>query len=81
MLVIFMMIFSKGGWKGWIELTKPQNNFYGALLLAQDEMNKVAAEAEEENRMDAQSGDGFLGTKDCTWYDASGNVIATQKKC
>ena len=71
--------FSKGGWKGWIELTKPQNNFYGALLLAQDEMNKVAAEAEEENRMDAQSGDGFLGTKDCTWYDASGNVIATQK--
>ena len=25
--------FSAGGWTGWIELTKPQNNFYGAFLL------------------------------------------------
>jgi len=71
--------FSKGGWKGWIELTKPQNNFYGALLLAQGEMEKVATKAKEENKADAQSGDGFLGTKDCAWYDASGNVIATQQ--
>jgi len=71
--------FSRGGWEGWLEITKPQNNFYGALLLAQGKMNKVATEAEEENKADAQSGDGFLGTKDCTWYDASGKVIVTQQ--
>ena len=71
--------FSKGGWKGWIELTKPQNNFYGALLLAQDEMNRVASEAQKENETDAQMGEGFLSPKDCTWRDASGAIIATQE--
>ena len=71
--------FSKGGWKGWIELTKPQNNFYGTLLLAQAEKNKVEAEAEEEAKEDAISGEGFLSIKDCKWYDAKGTMVAEQK--
>jgi len=71
--------FSKGGWVGWIELTKPQNNFYGALLLAQDEKNRVEEEAKIEAETDAQMGEGFLGMKDCTWTDASGTTIAKQE--
>ena len=71
--------FSRGGWEGWLEITKPQNNFYGALLLAQGEMERVAAEAEEENKADIQAGNGFLGVKDCTWYDASNKTIVVQR--
>jgi len=71
--------FSKGGWKAWIELTKPQNNFYGALLLAQEEKMKVEAEAQKEVETDAQMGEGFLGQKDCRWWDAAGNLVEEQK--
>ena len=67
--------FSKGGWKGWIELTKPQNNFYGAILLAQGEKTKVEAEAEAE--AEKESVDGFLGQKECIWRDQTGNTIET----
>jgi hypothetical protein len=71
--------FSKGGWKGWIELTKPQNNFYGALLLAQGEKMRVAEEAKREAETDAQMGQGFLGQKDCVWHDRTGKLIKRQK--
>jgi len=69
--------FSKGGWKGWIELTKPQNNFYGALLLAQGEIIKTEAEAEAE--AEKESANGFLGEKECTWRDQSGTTIEVQQ--
>jgi len=71
--------FSEGGWKGWIELTKPQGNSFSALLLAQAEINKAKAEAEEEAKEDAISGEGFLSIKDCKWYDAKGTMVAEQK--
>jgi len=57
--------FSKGGWKGWIELTKPQNNFYGAYLIAQEEKIKKADEAREASLKDAETGGGFLSIKAC----------------
>ena len=69
--------FSKGGWKGWIELTKPQGNFFGALLLAQGEKTKVEAEAKEE--AEKESSNGFLGQKECTWRDQSGTTIEVQQ--
>lgn len=71
--------FSAGGWKGWIELSEPQNNFYGTLLLAQDEKARVEEEAKKEMEADAQAGEGFLGQKDCYWYDALGNLVEEQK--
>ena len=57
--------FSKGGWKGWIELTKPQNNFYGAYLIAQEEKIQKADEAREAALKDAEAGGGFLSIKAC----------------
>ena len=74
--------FSKGGWKGWLELTKPQNNFYGALLLAQAEKMSVEEIAKAELEKDADMGQGFLSPKDCTWYYISGEkkiVVEEQK--
>ncbi|HLD34362.1 MAG TPA: hypothetical protein VJB62_00710, partial [Patescibacteria group bacterium] len=29
--------FSNGGWKAWLTLTEPQNNFYGGYLIAYEE--------------------------------------------
>jgi len=57
--------FSKGGWKGWIELTKPQNNFYGAYLIARNEKIEKADEAREAALKDAEAGGGFLSIKAC----------------
>ncbi|MEA2113752.1 MAG: hypothetical protein U9P63_03830, partial [Patescibacteria group bacterium] len=71
--------FSKGGWKGWIELSKPQNTFYGAYLLAQDKKTEAEEEAKEENMTDAEAGKGFLSIKDCRWYDKTGKEVAEQK--
>lgn len=70
--------FSEGGWSGWIELTKPQNNFYGAFLSAQEEKYEEEEKAREQAAFDALTGDGFLSMKDCTWYDETGAVVATQ---
>ena len=57
--------FSKGGWKGWIELTKPQNHSYGAYLIAREEKIKKADEAREAALKDAEAGGGFLSIKAC----------------
>jgi len=70
--------FSEGGWSGWIELTKPQNNFYGAFLSAQEEKYEEEEKAREQAAFDALTGDGFLSMKDCIWYDETGAVVATQ---
>lgn len=71
--------FSKGGWKGWIELSKPQNTFYGAYLLAQDAKAGVEKEAKKEMETDAEAGRGFLSIKDCKWYDANNILVEEQK--
>ena len=70
--------FSQGGWTGWIELSKPQNNFYGAVLIAQDEKSRLAAEAAAEVAADAAAGGGFLSMKDCTWYDGAWTQVEVQ---
>ena len=71
--------FSAGGWKGWVGLTKPNNNFYGAFLITQAEKMNKEAEAEEEVRTDAEMGEGFLSMKDCKWYDRRGILVAEQQ--
>ncbi len=65
--------FDEGGWKGWIELSKPQNNFYGSIILAQDELNSIVVQT--ERNIDMESKDGWLPARDCVWYDAEGSVV------
>jgi hypothetical protein len=71
--------FSQGGWRAWIELGKPQNNFYGAVLLAQQEKDRVASETQREVETEAQMGGGFLSARDCVWRDQAGKIIQRQK--
>lgn len=64
--------FSTGGWKGWLELAKPQNTFAGAYLLAQDEKTSIERSAQKELEKDMEMGEGYLSPKDCVWYYIDG---------
>jgi hypothetical protein len=66
--------FASGGWKTWIKITEPQNNIYGAYLLALDERYGIEADAREIAKNEAVSGQGFLGDKICREIDEGGQI-------
>ena len=51
-----------GGWEAWSRLMKPQNNFYGSLFQAQDEMNRQRA-LEEQASVDEAGPTGFTAVR------------------
>lgn len=58
-------------WSDWFEITtKPQNNQYGALLLAQTELSVSISNAQGEELELLSYGEGFLSMKKC---DDNGN--------
>jgi len=62
--------FSEGGWRGWIELTQnPQNNPYGAYLIAETELSRRLAKAELLAQKEVDQGAGFVSLKKCVEYD------------
>jgi hypothetical protein len=54
-----------GGWGMWLQVIQPQNNFYGAYQLAQDEMTRRQLAAAQAAQSEALAGGGFLGAKKC----------------
>ncbi len=61
----FYADFSKGGWIAYGAMWEPQNNFFGASIIAHDEALMKAAKEIESRKGDAQSGGGFLSWKTC----------------
>lgn len=59
----FQNDWNAGGWKGWIELAKPENTAYGAIILAHDEKTVFEERAKEAAQSEAIAGQGFLGRK------------------
>ncbi len=57
--------FKEAGWMGWIELTKPQGNFYGGYLVAQTEKKIQEEKAKEAAGQEGMAGSGFLSVKVC----------------
>lgn len=57
--------FRSGGFIAYREQWQPQNNFYGALLLAMDEKETRIADRRFAALQEAQAGGGFLGTRKC----------------
>ncbi|MEK7478999.1 MAG: hypothetical protein AAB634_00470, partial [Patescibacteria group bacterium] len=57
--------FTKGGWKGYLELLKPQNNTYGQTILILDELNRRTAEKEREKELELLANQGFKSTTKC----------------
>lgn len=64
-MVGFYNNFSTGGFVAYREQWQPQNNFYGALLLAMDEKETRIADQRFAALQEAQAGNGFLGTRKC----------------
>ncbi len=61
----FLQNFSNGGWKSWIQISTPQNNIYGAYLMALDKKIGVESAAAEAKKNEAVASAGFLGDKRC----------------
>jgi len=62
--------FSDGGWAAWFELTqKPQNNPYGAYLLASSELDRLIASKVKEENTKLEFGRGFLTKEACYAYE------------
>jgi len=68
--------FSKGGWIGYAEVMKPQNNYYGVALQVSANLNDQAAKAVDAASKEIQAGSGFLSVKRCK----GGGVSADTKK-
>lgn len=61
----FFNDFTNGDWIAYRELWAPQNNFYGATLLAMDETSRKEAEARAAAQAEGIAGQGFLSFKKC----------------
>ncbi|MEK7555549.1 MAG: hypothetical protein AAB516_01885 [Patescibacteria group bacterium] len=61
----FYANFENGGWIAYNESWKPQNNFYGAMLMAHDEMLIRGSQEQEAAKNEALAGAGFLSQKRC----------------
>jgi len=76
-LEAFLKSFENGGWIAWNEMIlKPQNNVYGAYIMAWDQYEIEKSAAEKSAAAEAQAGKGFLGVKECVEWDSS-QAIAT----
>ncbi|MEK7593429.1 MAG: hypothetical protein AAB464_01810 [Patescibacteria group bacterium] len=67
----FYADFSKGGWLAYNEAWQPQNNYFGLMLMYQDEAQEKAIKREEAARNEALAGKGFLSIKRCVEYGRS----------
>ncbi len=64
--------FEVGGFIGYQELLKPQNNRWGLEIMASSEAERRAAEARAASQQEVSTGGGFLSTKKCLEWEARG---------
>ena len=58
---------NSGGWDNWLQVTTvPQNNMYGATILAQDELSKRLIDLEKVRKEKLSWSNGFLEVEVCT---------------
>ncbi|MEK7553709.1 MAG: hypothetical protein AAB504_03475 [Patescibacteria group bacterium] len=61
----FYIDFSVGGWEGYLASLEPNNNLYGAMLLANDAAVKRMNEGKKAAENEVLSSKGYLGLKKC----------------
>ena len=65
-LDVFLKDFQSGGWVAWQEMVlKPQNNVYGAYLMAWDQYEIEKSAAAKAAEAEAQAGKGFWSARRC----------------
>ncbi len=57
--------FRNGGWIAYQEMWKPQNNYYGASMMVQEELAQQQAAATQLAQEDLQRGSGFPSQTQC----------------
>ncbi|MBU1957195.1 hypothetical protein KJ680_02205, partial [bacterium] len=63
----FMYDFTNGGWDRWLNVTtQPQNNPYGAYLMAYDELQARRLAAQEKKKTEVSWGSGFVSLQECS---------------
>lgn len=53
-----------GGWEAWSRLMEPQNNLYGLLAMARDELSKQRDLAKEADLAEVSAGSGYTSLRD-----------------
>jgi len=77
----FYTDFSNGGWIAYTASLEPQNNYFGAMLMSNIELEERKASAQLAQQNEALAGGGFLSTKKCDAFGQNcvittpGNVI------
>lgn len=61
--------FKNGSWLAYTESLQPQNNIYGQLLIADDEIKARVNRAVNNKQNEAVASSGFLAVKKCVLYD------------
>jgi hypothetical protein len=69
---------NSGGWDNWLEVTTvPQNNAFGAFVIAQDEISKRIVDLQSVNEKYLDWGRGFKDMQKCVKWENSPNNVAT----
>ncbi|MBI3589634.1 MAG: hypothetical protein HY093_04465 [Candidatus Liptonbacteria bacterium] len=55
----------QGGWKNYLEVIRPQNNYFGAVIQLHDLALTRSAQQQQATELKVGSGQGFLTTKVC----------------
>lgn len=74
----FKQDFAKGGFPAYVKMLEPQNNIYGAYIMAYKEKEFRAEETIAAAEKEIAAGRGFLSQKKCLFWsavEAEGNVI------
>ncbi len=71
----FIENMENGGFIAYQEQMQPQNNYYGAVLLAWDEANTRRARAERAAQSEAIAGQGFLSQQICDGPDGKCRTV------
>lgn len=73
---IFINDFNAGGgWEMFKRLSQPQNNIFGAIGLAMDELERQRKVEEQSDIQEANSGSGYLGRRECLALGPSGQCV------
>ncbi len=73
--------FSNGGWLAYDRMWEPQNNYFGAYMMASDEALIRAMEKRNAALNEAVASKGFLGVKRCVSYNNAGVYDCVMNTC
>lgn len=77
----FYTDFSNGGWLAYDRMWEPQNNYFGAYMMASDEALIRAMERRNAALNEAVASKGFLGVKQCISYNNAGVYDCVMNTC